>query len=122
MLGITHISVGEGLAIVLGGDETAAAYYGPSDGHHYLLRWLYAPSETALLDHFHNVGRHLPTEHETGFNHPGGTMVLMAAADIPGKWLVQPSSFVLPKGKYRVLTSHSETDQTYCIVHELRPQ
>src|SRR5262245_25391113 len=46
------IPVGAGQALVLSGDDTQAAYYRTADGQHYLLRWLYAPSETELLDYF----------------------------------------------------------------------
>ncbi|QDU97793.1 Imm21 family immunity protein [Lignipirellula cremea] len=118
------IPVGKGEALVLTGDDTAAAYYRTRQGQHFLLRWLCAPSETELLDHFHDVWKELPIEEETVFRHPGGKVLLMDSVDVgsdaPGRWLVQPSEFVLPRGRYRVLTSHTESEEIDLIVHQLR--
>jgi hypothetical protein len=113
------IPVGKGQALVLSGDDTQAAYYRSRRGQHFLLRWLYAPSETELLDHFHDVWQTLPVEEEKAFNHLGGKVFLMDSGDVPERWLVQPSEFVLPRARYRVMTSHSESDEVYIIVHHL---
>src|SRR6476469_9359446 len=48
------IRVGGGQALVLSGDRDAAAYY-HWGREHFLLRWIYAESETDLLDHFHDA-------------------------------------------------------------------
>jgi hypothetical protein len=114
------IPVGRGQALVLGGDDSQAAYYRSRQGQHYLLRWHYASSETELLDHFHEVWAQLPIEDEATFRHPGGKVFLMEAADIPGRWLIQHGEFVLPRGRYQVLTSHSESEEVYIIIHQLR--
>jgi hypothetical protein len=71
------------------------------------------------LDHFDDVWERLPVEEEKEFSHPGGKVFLMDSGDVPGCWLVQPSVFVLPRGRYRVMTSHSESDAVYIIVHHL---
>jgi hypothetical protein len=114
------IPVGKGMALVLHGDDTIAAYYRTARGQHYLLRWLFAPSETALLDYFHDVQKQLLVEHEAGFRHPGGKLLLMDSVDLPGSFMTPPSEFVLPRGRYRVLTSHSQSEEVYIIVHQLR--
>jgi hypothetical protein len=113
------IAVGKGMALVLHGDDSIAAYFRTARGQHYLLRWHYAPSETALLDHFQDVLPQLQVEHEAVFPHPGGKVLLMDSVDIPGNFMTPPSKFVLPRGKYRVLTSHSESEEVYIIVHHL---
>lgn len=113
------IPVGQGQALVLSGDDTQATYYRTRRGQHFLLRWLYAPSETELLDYFQDVWSGLPIEAESVFCHPGGKVLLMDSADVPGRWLVQPSEFILPRGRYRVLTSHSESKEIYFIAHQL---
>jgi hypothetical protein len=114
------IPVGKGQALVLGGDATQAAYCRTGRGQHYLLRWLYAPSETELLDYFHDVQPHLAVEQEAKFRHPGGKIRLMDSVDIPGHHLSPPAVFVLPRGRYRVLTSHSESAEVYIIAHQLQ--
>jgi hypothetical protein len=114
------IPVGKGQALVLSGDDTQAAYYRTRRGQHYLLRWLYAPSETELLDCFHDVQDRLAVEQEVELRHPGGKLLLMDSVDVPGNHLTPPSVFVLPRGRYRVLTSHAETDEVYFIAHQLR--
>jgi hypothetical protein len=116
------IPVGKGQALVLAGDDSLAAHYRTARGQHYLLRWHYAPSETDLLDHFHDVRNGLKIEEEAEFRHPGGKVLLMDAVDIPGDHLTPPSVFVLPRGKYRVLTSHSESEEVYIVIHQLRRQ
>ena len=113
------IPVGRGHALVLGGDRTPAAYYHWSR-RHFLLRWLYAPSETELLDHFHDVWATLSVEGEAPFRHPGGKVFLMDSTDVPGRWLVQHAAFELPRGRYRVRTGHGEREELYLIVHQLR--
>jgi hypothetical protein len=113
------IPVGRGQALVLTGDRTPAAYY-RWGRKHFLLRWLYAESETAVLDHFHDVQACLPVEDEAAFRHPGGKVFLMDSTDLPGRWLVQHTEFELPRACYRVLTSHSQTEETYIIVHRLQ--
>jgi hypothetical protein len=113
------IPVGKGQALVLGGDDTMAAYY-HWNRRHFLLRWHYAPSETKLLDHFHDVCDSLPVESGELFGHPGGKIFLMEAADMPGRWLITHTEFLLPRGRHRVTTGHSETDEIYLIVHQLQ--
>jgi hypothetical protein len=113
------IGVGRGQALVLSGDRTPAAYY-RWRRRHFLLQWIYADSETELLDHFHDIQAGLPVEGEDVFRHPGGKLYLMDSTDRPGRWLVQHTEFELPRGRYRVLTGHSETKKTYLIVHQLR--
>src|SRR5262249_59306727 len=105
------IRVGRGAALVLSGDATSVAYYRSARGQHYLLRPVYAPSEIEFLDHFHDVMNQLPVESEEAFRHPAGTFHLLSAADVPGRWLTPHAEFVLPRGKYRVLTSHIETEE-----------
>ena len=114
------ITVGKGKALVLHGDDSIAAYYRRARGNHYILRWHYAPSETALLDHFDDVRDRLKIEHEVKFPHPGGKVYLMDSVDVPGQWMTPPGLFVLPRGSYRVLTSHTEDPETSIIVHHFR--
>jgi hypothetical protein len=113
------ITVGKGQALVLTGERDSAAYYRTRQGQHFLLRWHYSPSETALLDLFEDCRPKLKTEHEAMFHHDGGRVFLMDSVDRVGKWNTPPSEFVLPRGKYRVITSHCKSDETYLIVHQL---
>src|SRR5262249_2650524 len=78
------IPFGKGQALVIGGNDTQAAYYRTRTGQHYLLQLLYAPSETALLDYFHDMQDQLEVEQEAEFRHPGGNILLMDSSDIPG--------------------------------------
>jgi hypothetical protein len=111
------IPVGSGMALVVRGEDSAVAYYRTTRGEHFILQWYTGASETALLDHFHDVRIRLTIEGEVFFRHPGGKLLLMDSVDIPGQYLTPPSVFVLPGGKYRVETSHSECDEAYIIVH-----
>jgi hypothetical protein len=113
------IQVGRGRGLVLGGDVTTAAYYRWGRGH-YLLRWLYAPSEAALLDQFHRVAGSLPVEEEVGLRHPGGKLVLMDSSDVPRAWCWPHAEFELPPGRYRVSASSSKSEEVCFIVHQLR--
>lgn len=115
------ITVGPGHALVLSGDRTPVAYYHWRESH-FLLRWVYAESETELLDHFHDVHAILPVDEEAAFYHPGGKIYLMDATDVPSRWQGQHTEFELPSGRYHVQTSHSRTEQSYIIVHSLRPK
>jgi hypothetical protein len=47
---------------------------------------------------------------------------LMDSTDLPGRWLVQHTEFVLPRGRFRVQTGRIETPDTYIVVHRLRPE
>jgi hypothetical protein len=114
------IPVGDGQALVLSGDDTSAAYFCMGTGKDYLLRWLYAPSETDLLDYFYNVCERLEPEKEDEFQHSGGKIFLMDSVDAVGSWATPPSAFVMPRGRYRVLTSYSESEEVYIIVHKLK--
>jgi hypothetical protein len=113
------IPVGRAQALVLRGADTDAAYY-RWGRRHFLLQWYCAPSETALLDHVHDVWSGLPVEEEVVLRHPGGKLFLMDAADLPGRWEVEHAEFELPRGRYRVLTSHSRSEEIDFIVHQLR--
>jgi hypothetical protein len=113
------IPAGRGQALVLSGYPGRAAYY-RWGRRHFLLRWIYAESETELLDHFHDVHARLPVEGEVAFRHPGGKLHLMDSTDLPGRWQVEHMEFELPGGRYRVLASHSKTEDTYVVVYRLR--
>jgi hypothetical protein len=114
------LSVSRGHALVLSNDGNAAAYFRTGRGQHFLLQWVYADSETELLDYFQDVWPRSPVEEEVEFRHPGGKLFLMAAADKPGHWLVEPDEFVLPRGRYRALTSRGEADTVSVVIHHLR--
>jgi hypothetical protein len=114
------IPVGRGQALALTGDDTQTAYYRTARGQHFLLRWIYAESETELLDYFDDVRCRSTAEHELEWRHPGGKVLLMDSGDRPGHWLVKPSEFRLPRGRYRVLTFYSAGESNGLIFHELR--
>lgn len=114
------IPVGRGQALALTGDDTQAAYYQTACGQHFILRWIYAESETELLDYFEDVRSQSIAESELEWRHPGGAVLLMDSGDVPGRWLITPSEFVLRRGRYRVLTFYSKEDTNCLVYHELK--
>jgi hypothetical protein len=106
--------------LALTGDDTQAAYYRTARGQHFLLRWIYAESETELLDYFEDVRSESVAASELEWRHPGGRVFLMDSGDMPGRWQDKPGEFVLPRGRYRVITFYSEGGTNCLVYHELR--
>jgi len=113
------VRVGRGSGVVLTGDVTAAAHYEWA-GRHFILRWVCAPSEAALLTRFHAAAASLVADEEAFFRHPGGRMVLLDAGDISREWLGDHFEFELPAGRYRVTAVWSKTKDVSFIAHELQ--
>jgi hypothetical protein len=101
-------------------DDTWAAYYRTARGQHFLLRWIYAESETELLDYFQDVWPRLTAEDELEWHHPGGKVLLMDSGDRVGHWLVAPSEFILPRGRYRVATFYGRSETNSLVFHHLQ--
>ncbi len=113
------IRVGRGYGVVLTGDMTMAAQYMWA-GRQFIIRWVYAPSESALLAHFRAVIDSLAAEEEAFFRHPGGRVVLLDAGDIPRSWLGDHAEFELPAGRYRVTSVYTAAKEVSFIAHELQ--
>jgi hypothetical protein len=111
------IRVGRGRGVVLTGDVNAAAHY-EWQGRHFILRWVYAPSESALLARFREVVAGLAVVEEVSLRHPGGNLFLMDAYDTPQSWLGEHAAFELPGGLYRVTAVESAADKVSFIAHE----
>lgn len=117
LLGV--IRVGRGRGVVLADDPGMAAYC-PSRGRHSILKWVYAPSEAALLACFRGVTTRLKAEATVSVRHPGGRLVLMDAADTPQSWLGKHSEFTLPAGLYQVTAVMAEAVDYSLIAYEWR--
>jgi hypothetical protein len=111
------VRVGRGCGVVLADYPTAAAYY-PWRGRHFILRWVFAPSEAALLAFFRSVVGGLAVVQEVAFRHPGGRLVLCDSSDTPRSWLGERAEFEVPAGPYRVTASRAEAGECSVIVHE----
>jgi hypothetical protein len=114
-LGVLRIGRGEGLVF---STDASTAYYHDTRGRHFLLVWQAAPTETELLDHFHDKFPSLAAEKETQFSHPGGKLIVMCAADVVGKWVFDHDEFDLSRGRYQasLYTSQSE-DVSVQVLH-----
>ena len=95
------VRVGRGRGVVLADDPGTAAYH-PWQGRHWVVKWVFAPSEMSFLAHFESVAACLKPEAAVSVRHPGGRLVLMDASDTPRSWLGEHSEFTLPAGLYSV--------------------
>jgi hypothetical protein len=111
------ISIGRGQGIVLSGDVGAVAYYTWQE-RHFILRWLSAPSEAAILARFREIVAGLEVVEEVSLSHPGGNLFLMDAGDIPQSWLGEHAAFALPDGRYRVTAAYYAEDEISLVAHE----
>jgi hypothetical protein len=118
LLGV--VRVGRGRGVVLADHPGAAAYY-PWRGRHFILRWVFAPSEAALLAYFRSAVDGLEVRAEVAFRHPGGRLVLLDSSDTPKDWLGQHSAFELPAGPYRVTAARGEAGECGVMAFEWRP-
>ena len=112
------VGVGSGQALVLSGDLMSATYYQPQGGRHFILRWMYADSETELLDFFHDKIGSLERTSQVEFRHPGGVLFLMDSVDTPMRWLRPHREFTLPRGQFLVRTSFLKGEETALVIHE----
>jgi hypothetical protein len=114
------LRIGRGRGLVLSDNLTKAAYYCWQE-RHFILRWVYAPSESALLKFFHSiVEQHKKPKSALSYRHTGGPMILCDSSDIPRSWLGDYFEFELPIGDYSVTAFQASDDDCSIIVHELQ--
>jgi hypothetical protein len=118
---IGTVSVGDGVGLILSGDVGPVAYVRPGPGEHFLLRWLCAPNEGALLDYFERVRATLTAEERAVFRHPGGSVLLADASDSGPDWASPHLAFELPAGTYQVSATHSAGSDVAIVAHRLVP-
>ena len=111
------IRVGRGRGVVLGNHPNAAAYC-LWRGRHWVVKWVFAPSEMSFLAYFEGVAACLKPEAAVSVRHPGGRLVLMDASDTPRSWLGEHAEFTLPAGLYSVTAVVSGATELSFVAYE----
>ena len=115
------INVGEGKAIVLGGDETATTWVDLIENREgMLIRWIYADSDEDAINKAKSLSDELGKEESFEFKIGDSDLILFSAAE-SGNYKISPRmKFNLSSGTYKISTIEYKDEQTSIICHRLR--
>jgi hypothetical protein len=116
------ISVGEGQALVLGGDENATTWLpleGRQDG--MLVRWGYANSEEDAISAAKSLSDKTDKDETLEFSVEESDLILFAACEAGNDKEIYPRLKIsLSSGTYKIFTIEYEVGQTSVICHHFR--
>lgn len=112
------INVGEGKAIVLGGDETATTWLDLIEKREgMLVRWIYADSDEDAVNKAKSLFDELGKEESFEFKVGDSDLILFSAAE-SGEYKISPRlKFNLESGDYKIFTIEYKDEQTSIICH-----
>jgi hypothetical protein len=115
------INVGEGKAIVLGGDETATTWLDLIESQEgMLIRWIYADSDEDIINRAKTLHNEPGKEEVFEFKVGNSDLILFPAAE-SGSYKVSPRmKFNLSNGTYKISTIEYEDEQTSVVCHRFR--
>lgn len=118
---LANLEVGGGQGIVVGGEPDPVAHW-EIDGRHYLVRWVEADSEEAVLRHLDAAVREAPDASAAWITAQPGPLVLFDAA-CPGKEIEDDCVRIeLHPGHYVAgVTDYRPDDDTRLVLIELSP-
>ena len=114
------ISVKDGAALVLGGDDAAATWRplkNLSEG--ILVRWIYADSEDEILEAALELTNSRVADEYIEFDINSSPLVLFAATEIGNDPIYPRLNFSLAVGRYGIFTSHRDDNQMGIICHTM---
>lgn len=115
------IDVGEGKALVLGGDELATTWFPLAENQEgILIRWEYANSESEIVDFAKSLTNEIGKDENIEFSVGNSELVLFVAADHGNNKVYPRLEFKLSKGTYKISTIERENEQTSVICHHFR--
>ena len=115
------IDVGEGKAIVLGGDVLATTWLPllkSQDG--ILVRWFYGNSEDEVISIAGSLSDESGKDENFEFTIEDSDLVLFAACESGSDNVYPRLKYSLPKGTYKISTIEYEDEQTSVICHRFR--
>lgn len=116
---IDSIRVGDGEALIFGGDESAATWlpgeYG-ADG--VVIRWEFADSEDGVMESARAWASSELKGTEISFSSQTSSLVLFAATETGEQQPIYPRlEFTIPAGSYSICTSPIENERMFIICH-----
>ena len=118
------INVGEGKALVLGGDETATTWLPLNEENEgMLIRWICANSKVEAIDAAKSSSDKLGIGRELDFSVDNSDLVLFAAYEAGNdSEIYSRLKISLSSGKYKISTIQYNDEQTSLICHRFRKQ
>ncbi len=115
------VNVGEGKALVLGGDELATTWF-PffENGQGILIRWVYGNSESEVIDFAKSLSDEVKKDENIEFSVENSELVLFVAAEHGNDKVYSRLEFNLSKGTYEISTIERKDEQTSVICHHFR--
>lgn len=115
------ISVGEGKAIVLGGDETATTWLDLIENREgMLVRWIYADSDEDAVGKAKSLADELGKDESFEFVVGDSDLILFSAAESGDDKISPRLKFNLSSGTYKISTIKYKDEQTSVICHRFR--
>jgi len=115
------VNVGEGKAIVLGGDETSTTWFPLAESQEgMLVRWIYANSDEEIINKAKSLSNELGKGENFEFRIEDSELILFAACEASDDRIYARLKFKLPSGTYKIVTIEYEDEQTSVICHRFR--
>lgn len=115
------INVGEGKAIVLGGDEMATTWFPLIENQEgILIRWFYGNSESDVIKVAESLSNKLGKDENFEFTVEDSNLVLFAATESGNDKIYPRLKFNLSSGTYKISMIEHEDEQTSIICHRFR--
>lgn len=115
------INVGEGKALILGGDEMATTWFPLSENQEgILIRWGYGNSESEVIDFAKLLAGEFEENENIKFSVENSELVLFVAAESGNDKVYPRLKFNLLSGVYKISTIEREDEQTSVICHHFR--
>jgi hypothetical protein len=115
------INVGEGKALVLGGDELATTWFPVFENQEgILIRWNYGNSESKVIEFAKAALGKFEKDEVVEFTLEDSELILFVAAESGNDKIYPRLNFNLSSGTYKISTIEREDEQTSVICHHFR--
>jgi hypothetical protein len=115
------INVGEGKAVVLGGDEMPTTWLALTENQEgFLIRWFYGESEFDVVGAAKSLSDELGKDEDFEFVVGNSDLILFAAAESADDKVYHRLKFNLANGNYKISTIEYENEQTSIVCHRFR--
>lgn len=115
------INVGEGKAIVLGGDEMPTTWFPlPERQEGILIRWFYGNSESDVIKVVGSLANELGKDENLEFTVEDSSLFLFAATETGNDKVYPRLKFNLLSGTYKIFTIEYKDEQTSIVCHRFR--
>lgn len=114
------IEVGEGKALVLGGEPNPTTWLYLEEDEGMLVRWIYADSEYDAIESAKLVPNNFGKEEDFEFVVENTNLILFAACESWDDNIYPRLSIALQKGAYRIYTKEYKDEQTWILCQHFR--